>query len=200
MTHFNDNEDTYIDQIFKDINLSAKEIESKEFDNCQFEHCNFSETSLLNCKFYECKFTDCNLSMMQVKGCSFFDIIFENSKTIGINWTQASWPRIKLSSPFRFYKCAINHSSFFGLGLKEIVMVECNAKEVDFREADCTEANFTYTDFANSLFNKTNLTKANFTEALNYNIDIFYNDIKKAKFSMPEATNLLNCLDIELID
>ena len=79
-------------------------------------------------------------------------------------------------------------------------MIECCAHEVDFREADCTKADFSFTDFQNSLFNKTNLTQANFTEAINYNINIFFNQLKKAKFSLPEAQNLLRSLEIELVE
>ncbi len=196
----NEDQNFYINQNFTHINLSEKEIAAKEFDNCSFTGCNFTSTAFLNCKFYECKFINCNLSMLTVKGCSFFDIVFEETKAIGINWTQAAWSRIKLSSPFRFYKCILNDSSFYGLCLKEIVLVECKAEGVDFRETDCTEADFSYTDFSNSIFSKTDLTRANFSEAINYNIDIFNNKIKQAKFSLPEATSLLNHLDIELTD
>jgi len=200
MSNLNEDQDIYIDQDFTHLNLPGKEINSKEFDNCTFNGCNFSDAIFLNCKFYECKFINCNLSMITVIGSSFFDVAFEETKAIGINWAQAAWPRIKLNSPLRFYKCILNNSSFFGLGIKEIAMVDCKAKEADFREADCTEANFTYTDFGNSLFGKTNLTKADFSEAVNYNIDIFNNIITKAKFSLPEAMNLLSSLDIELVD
>ena len=77
--------------------------------------------------------------------------------------------------------------------MREVVMVECDAEDADFREADCTGADFTYTDFTKSLFGKTNLSKANFTDATNYYIDVFLNDIKKAKFTYPEVMNLLKC-------
>jgi len=196
----NDSQHYYQNLNFKDINLSLKTIEAKEFDNCTFSACNFTETKFQKCKFYECTFNKCNLSLMTVLNSSFFDIVFENSKAIGINWSNAAWPRIKVNSPLQFYKCVLNYSSFFGLCLREIIIVECNAEEVDFREADCTNATFTHTDFTKSLFSKTNLTKADFTEATNYNIDVFLNEIKKAKFSLPEATSLLRSLDIELID
>lgn len=200
MINLNDNQPSYIDMNFKDINFSQRKIDSKEFDNCTFNGCNFEETAFYKCKFYECIFINCNLSMIKVEKSTFFDTTFESSKAMGINWTNADWPRIKLSSPINFYKCALHYSSFFGLFIREIAIVECNATEVDFREADCTNANFSYTDFTMSLFSKTNLTKADFSEATNYYIDIFLNVITNAKFSIPEAMNLLRCLDIELID
>ncbi|MBS0358656.1 MAG: pentapeptide repeat-containing protein [Proteobacteria bacterium] len=197
---FNDDQSTYLNQNFKDIECLKKVIDSKEFDNCIFNGCNFSETEFYKCKFYECKFVNCNLSTINVRSTSFFDTIFEDSKMIGIDWNRAEWPRIKLSSPIQFYKCILNDSSFFGLSLRELVIVECSAHSVDFREADCSEADFSSTDFTDSLFNKTNLTKANFRDAINYNINIFFNETKKAKFSLPEAMNLLRHLDIELVD
>lgn len=187
-----------IEHKFQDIDLTNEEILSREFDNCFFINCNFSESKFSHCKFYECRFVNCNLSLAKVNGCSFFDTSFEDSKLIGLNWTEAAWPTIKLSNPLKFYKCVLNDTSFFGLCLREISMTECQAHDVDFRETDCTDADFTQTDFENSLFGKTNLTRADFTDAINYNIDIFLNEIKKAKFSLPEATSLLNCLDIQL--
>ena len=61
-------------------------------------------------------------------------------------------------------------------------------------------ANFTYTDFSHSLFGRTQLLRRISAEPSNYDIDIFNNKIKGAKFSRDEAIRLLNCLDIELMD
>jgi uncharacterized protein YjbI with pentapeptide repeats len=137
---------------------------------------------------------------LKINHSSFFDIVFEECKVIGINWTTAAWSRLKLSSPLKFNKCILNDSTFSGLYLSEIQMIECKAHDVDFREADCSQANFSYTDFHNSLFNHTNLTQANFCEAINYQINIYNNQIKQAKFTLPEAINLLTGLDIEIVE
>ena len=94
----------------------------------------------------------------------------------------------------------MNDGIFFGLSLEELVIEQCKAHDVDFREGNFTDSNFTYTDFSNSLFNKTNLTGVNFAEAISYNIDIYFNEIKRAKFSRHEAVRLLGSLDIELVD
>jgi len=200
MLNPDDGQNVYIQQNFKNINLAQARLNSKEFDNCIFKDCNFSETIFQNCKFYECEFTGCNLSLIKIKACNFFDVVFEDCKLIGINWTEATWPKVKLSSPFKFYKCSLNYASFFGLSMKEMIMTECSAKEVNFREADCTEANFSYTDFSGSLFNHTLLIRADFSEATNYDINVFENEVKKAKFSLPEAIRLLNYLDIEIVE
>lgn len=189
---------SYLSQHFKDLDWSEKNVDSTEFDNCTFSGCNFSHASFTQCKFHECHFIRCNLSLLKVAKCSFFDTFFEETKAIGINWTHAAWPNIKLVSPLRFNKCILNDSSFLGLSLAEMIMTECKAHDVDFRDADFTEADFSHTEFTNSLFNKTILKEANFAEAINYNINIFQNDVKRAKFTLPEAMSLLQHLDIEL--
>ncbi len=188
----------YINQHFKDLDLPASVFEDREFDNCLFIKCNLSDVQFKNCKFYECTFTDCNLSLLKVNGCSFTDVEFESCKAIGINWTAAAWSRLKLKSPFSFKECILNDSTFFGLSISEIKMINCKAHDVDFQEADCSHADFSSTDFHNSLFNKTNLTEANFSDAVNYNINIYFNEIKHAKFTLPDVMNLLNSLDIEI--
>lgn len=197
---FDSEQRIYLHQQYRDLQLSELEIKSKEFDNCIFTNCNFSGTYFNRCKFYECSFTGCNLSLVKVNQTSFFDIYFDKCKVIGINWTVAAWPSLKLSCPLKFTQCILNDSCFSGLSLREIEMSECKAHDVDFREADCSAANFMHTDFYNSLFNNTNLTEANFCEAINYRVNIYFNEIKQAKFSLPEATSLLNCLDIEIIE
>ncbi len=87
-----------------------------------------------------------------------------------------------------------------GLNLAELVLEECKAHYVDFRDGDFRDSNFSYCDFSNSLFNKTNLSGADFSEATEYNIDIYLNELRGAKFSRYEAVRLLECLEIELLD
>ena len=99
-----------------------------------------------------------------------------------------------------FTKCIINDSSFFGLNLPEIRIEECKAHDVDFREADINSAILDHTDFSHSLFNNTNLSSASFIESTNYDIDINFNNVRKAKFTRYEAVRLLESLDLELVD
>lgn len=190
----------YLSKSFKGLNMSSNELMSKEFDNCIFNNCDFSEAVLNKSKFIDCHFIKCNLSLIKIEQTKFLDVMFEECKAIGIDWTKASWSNFKLSSPIRFYKCIINDSSFFGLSLEEIVIEECKARDVDFREGNFSEANFSYTDFANGLFNNTNLTGANFMEAINYNIDVYFNVISRAKFTRCEAVRLLDSLGVDLVD
>ncbi len=190
----------HFSQVFNSLNLSYKKIESMIFEDCTFNKCNFSEAVLSESKFIDCEFSKCNLSIVKVEFSKFSDVVFNECKIIGVDWTTASWPNIKLCSQIKFYKCIINDSIFFGLNLAEIVIEECKAHDVDFRDGNFSDSDFSHTDFQGSMFNQTNLSGANFIEAINYNIDINFNNISKAKFSRYEAIKLLDSLDIELVD
>ena len=195
-----DEKSEYWSHTFKDLDCSHTEIDSKEFDGCTFIKCDFSEATFNRCNFVDCEFIDCNLSLVKIEYSKFSDVLFRESKLIGINWTKVAWPSLVFSSPIKFYKSIINDCIFFGLSLQEIVLEDCKAHDVDFREGDFSNGNFTYTDLAGSFFTNTNLSGADFSEATDYDINIYQNEIKRAKFSRYEAVGLLYSLEIELVD
>ena len=125
---------------------------------------------------------------------------FKRSKVIGVNWMEAAWDTAGFLRALSFEDCTINFSIFFGLALKEIIIKDCTALEADFTEADLTKADCRGTDFAKCRFMQTNLTEADFVGAKNYAIDARINTLKKTRFSLPEAENLLHSLDIVLVD
>lgn len=189
----------YFSEQFSGLNISKKELSGLLFEGCEFSDCDFSEAVLKKCKFTECYFHNCNLSVINPGYSQFRNVEFDSCKLLGINWTRADWPKVSFFKLLSFQRCILNDSSFLGLALEEMVLQECRAHDVDFRGANLREANLSFTDFSRSLFNKTNLSYADFTESINYDIDIYNNDIKKAKFSRYEAVRLLDCLNIELI-
>ncbi|QNJ99845.1 pentapeptide repeat-containing protein [Dyella telluris] len=190
----------YDDETFEDADFTGATLDGIRFHECSFRRCNFSEATLARCRFSDCDFTDCNLSLTRLTGSLFDAVHFTDCKMVGINWTQAHWPRVRLAKALAFHRCVLNDSSFFGLDLRECELVECRARDVDFTDANCEQADFSSTDLFESVFARTRLAGANFIDAQNYRIDIFTNDIKRARFSLPEAVALLDSLDIELQD
>lgn len=190
----------YISQTFTNQDFSGLEIASKEFEDCTFTGCNFSDATLKRCNFVDCEFVNCNLSNLELGYSKFSEVYFRDSKLVGVDWTKAAWSNFDFAAPIKFYKCIVNDSSFFGLSFQDFVLEDCKAHNVDFREGDFINSNFTYTDFTNSLFGKTNLGSADLSEATNYDIDVYRNEIKNAKFSRFEAARLLDSLEIELVD
>jgi fluoroquinolone resistance protein len=190
----------YADQTFQGARLEQTVVAGSEFHDCAFVRCSFAGATLRNCRFVRCTFQDCDLGLAQVPGSVFSDARFEDCKVIGVNWTEADWPAVRLGKPPAFLRCALNHSTFIGLNLHGIRMENCAAVDVDFREADLSGADFGGTDLANSLFAQTNLTETDLSRARNYAIAPAQNTLKGAKFSLPEAMSLLYNLDIVLVD
>jgi uncharacterized protein YjbI with pentapeptide repeats len=89
---------------------------------------------------------------------------------------------------------------FANLNLPDTVLSAKEFEDCEFRDGNFTGADFNHTDFAGALFGRTRLTSVDFTEAVNYDIDVFNNDIRKAKFSRYEAVRLLDSLEIELVE
>jgi uncharacterized protein YjbI with pentapeptide repeats len=116
----------------------------------------------------------------------------------GINWAQAHWTTIALTSLIFFNYCDISYSNFYELKLTELSLLNCKAQHVDFRGGDLAQSNFTGTDFANSEFMHTKLQAADFREAVNYNINPVENNVTEAKFSFPDVVNLLHSFEIDI--
>lgn len=189
---------SYTDETFSKLTLEEERIRGISFRNCQFKECKFLGTIFSKVKFSDCDFDSCDLSLSKFPGCTFSEVSFKNSKLAGINWTELSWPLIKLTSPIYFYNSNISHSSFFGLELADLLIEECKANDVDFREANLNHASFVGSDLQSSLFMHTNLKHADFTNAINYSIDVQFNEITQASFSFPDVIALLQHMDIKI--
>lgn len=190
----------YADVLFKALQLARTELVSSEFYDCAFLHSTFAESVFRRCRFVNCVFRDCDLSLVKVPESSFTSTRFENSKLIGVNWTEAHWPKAGLAKPVSFSKCVISHSTFIGLSLRSLELRDCVASDVDFREADLSRADFGASDLSGSIFGKTNLSGADLSRACNYGIDPGQNTLKRAKFSLPEAMSLLHSMDVVLTE
>jgi fluoroquinolone resistance protein len=188
----------YADHIFKDVSQDHGEVVSGEFYDCVFLRCSFDESVFRNCRFANCVFRECDLSLMRVPDSRFTSTRFENSKVVGVNWTEADWPQAGLGNPIGFFTSAISHSTFMGLSLRDIEIRNCVAIDVDFREANLSRADFAGTDLSRCLFSSTDLSEADLSRARNYLIDPGQNVLRQARFSLPEAMSLLYSLDIVL--
>lgn len=200
MTSIISSQAQYTDLVFKEIRLDHVEVVSTEFHDCVFFHSSFVESVFRSCKFIACTFRECDLSLAKVPGSRFTSSRFEGCKVMGVNWSEADWPKSGLANPIGFLECAISHSTFIGLSLRDIKISGCLAVDVDFRESDLSQADFGGTDLEQSLFGNTDLSAADLSRARNYHIDPSQNIVRQAKFSLPEAMSLLHSMDIVLVD
>jgi fluoroquinolone resistance protein len=192
----------YEQETFSDIVFDEQTLEEVNFIGCEFIKCDFHESILKNCVFRDCNFKQCDLNLIQVDGSTFQDVYFIKCKMIGINWSRASWGKTsfhQLIKKINFIECIINYNTFMNIHLPKIQMEKCIAKEVNFNETDLSKSSLRYTDFEGAMFAHTNLTETDMSKAENYSIDPLQNTLKKTRFSLPEALNLLYSLDIEIV-
>jgi fluoroquinolone resistance protein len=180
---------------YEKVVFSGQFLDKIEFYNCTFLFCDFTKAKLSRCEFEKCTFISCDLSLLNFGGSGLSDVKFTKSKLIGILWES-------VRNPYRysFEECKLDNSSFYGLNLRNLVIKGCSARDADFTRSDLTKAIFSDTDLLNSRFSNTNLSFADLSSALYYNIDPSNNKIKKAIFSYPEVTSLLNSFDIIIKD
>lgn len=138
--------------------------------------------------------------MIAIPGSRFYEVSFNDCKLSGVNRTQAYWPAFNLTTELQLNKSILTDSSFHGLKLHELKMVDCRLYEVDFSECDLAGSVITGCDLSGSLFNNTNLRSADFSDSRNFNINVLKNPLVNAKFSRQEAVILLEILGIELVD
>ena len=127
-----------------------------------------------------------------------YEYLFNDSKLLGINWTEAKYSQYKISCNLEFYNSILNLSNFFGLFLKKSIIKKCVCKEVDFILSNLESSIFESSDFPGSIFENTNLTNVDFRNAKNYNISTYTNKIHGSKFSFPEVISLFKDLNIEI--
>lgn len=185
----------YSDHKIIDADFSSTTLFDNSYERCTFTNCDFVECTLDSCNFDNCTFISCNLSILKIKDSTFRNVKFKNSKMVAINWSKASIP-ISIG----FDNCIINNSSFYQLDLRKIGITDCTAKNVDFEGTNLQGAILYNTDFEGSSFIKTNLQFADFSTSKNYYIDPRNNNIRKAKFSIPEAFSFFAALGVDLVD
>lgn len=184
--------ETIEDKVFNNIDYSFEQFESNEFENCSFVNCKMSDLDLSGHTFLECEFIGCDLSNSKLKETSFKDVRFHDCKLLGLLFNSCS----ELLLSFTFINCQMNLTSFHLLKIKGIEFIECNLTEADFSDADLTKVKFNNCDLSRAIFNYTNLEGADFRTSYNFSIDPELNKMKKAKFSLNNATGLLDKYNI----
>jgi len=181
---------------FEGLDGRSQAVLHRSFDECAFIGCKFLEVDFTGSRFVDCAFLKCDLSLMRIKDCSFINAKFEESKLVGVNWTEALWPEKDSLNSIDFFNCILSQSTFSGLKLKKMKLMGCTASDADFAEADMAQSDCRKTDFSGSRFMHTDLSGADFRDAKNYVIHPGLNKLSKARFSFPEVMSLLFHLDI----
>lgn len=191
----------YNEEAFHQIEKIEEEIVSRIFEDCLFEDCRFQSVKLVDCRFTGCHFKNCVLSSLNSKNTQTMGNSFEDCRISGVDWASLLDPR-KLDMGFLPFDslehCQLRDCVFFGMRLKKVDFHGLDLSGCYFDECDLSEADFKGCMLKGTSFQNNNLVQADFRNATDYLFSILNNRTAKAKFSLPEAYNLLSALDIVL--
>lgn len=162
-------------------------MQTGEYENCTFKNCNFEYADFSGFKFNDCEFTDCNLSMANLNSTAFRDVIFKDSKMLGLAFDSCN----DFGLSFKFENCLLSNSIFYKLSLRKTVFKDCVLHEADFTESDLRNAAFLNCDLSGATFDRTNLEQTDFRTAFNFAFNPDNNKMKCAKFLASNLSGLL---------
>ncbi len=180
---------------FEKIDFREDKLAVGSYEECRFINCNFNSVDLSGMTFMNCTFEDCDGTLVKLKNTSLQEVKFLNCKLLGVQFSDCRKFLLELD----FENCMLKLSHFAQMKLKNSHFKNCDLQEADFSEAELTGISFENCDLLQTTFFHTNLEQSNFTSAFNYSINPETNRLRKAKFSIPGVTGLLDTYGIEIV-
>lgn len=177
----------------KVINEEA-EYDNLGFSDCSFYNCSFLDISVIESRFSNCEFHNCIIGNIKFTNVNALNCQFINCILIGIDWSDLQEGKLVPFSEFN--KCTLRYNYFINFNLMKQKYDGCTFEGCTFEQCNLSEASFRDTELSETRFIQNDLRKCDFSNAQNYSINIKENLIKQAKFSFPEAINLLKELEI----
>ncbi len=173
------------------------------YHNILFAQCTFDQAKLTGVTFSACEFDECtiiasDLSLTDLTDCVFKETRLAGSRSVGVNWTKTRWPDKPLEPPIQFTESILDYSIFTGLNLRDLVMRDCRAHDVDFSECDLNSAVLDGTDLTGARFVDTNLSRVSLLRATNYFIDPVTSRVKGAVVDVPEGLSILKAIGVRI--
>ena len=192
------NSNYYEGQSFQGLRLQEETFTGLQFVDCNFTHCSLDSCTLRHCDFSGCVFLRCRVSALKAETVQMKFGEFEECVLTGVNWSLLQ-PAGRFSEPIsRMERCRLKYNSFSNLNLARFDFSGSELVETIFAECKLSESSFQGCGLQNTEFFKCDLRKADFREAVGYRIDVLNNEVKNARFSLPEAMRLLGPLGIQL--
>lgn len=182
------------EEVFNSENISElSSLKGGEFICCEFNDLDLNGLDASGAKFIECKFNNSNLSNLNLLGATLRDVSFGDCKCVGINFSECN-----NLFDLRFKRASLDYTSFVDCSLNSSSFIESSFKEADFSQGTFENCDFSNSNLLGANFSKANMKGSNFSHAINFYIDITNTNLKKCKFTMPEALNLLGPFGIEI--
>ena len=181
------------------LSFAGEAFESCDFADCVFVDCSFSKCELDHTTLNECRFVRCEITGLRSVSSSVQSLDFEDCRLNEIEWaplmSNGAFP-----DPIHTLKgCSLKYNTFTEMNFNRFDF--SNGNEIVgsmFAKCEMQLASFKGTELHETEFYQCDLRKADFREATGYKVDILGSRLKDARFSLPEAVNLLADLKIKL--
>ncbi|MDE8731710.1 pentapeptide repeat-containing protein [Eubacteriales bacterium DFI.9.88] len=171
-------------------------VEDCIFTDCIFKECRFLEMEIRHCSFKSCTFQSCTILNNDFKFTDATDNRFEGCSVIGMAWNEVEKEN-NIMLPFSaFEACTLKHNLFVGFKMKKFRFDDCDLIGSSFQQCDLKDSSFRRAGLKDVSFQQNNLTGADFRDAQDYLISLENNQLKKAKFTFPDAIRLLSATGI----
>jgi uncharacterized protein YjbI with pentapeptide repeats len=169
-------------------------LKGKRYYDCKLVDARLAHQTLGASEWIDCEFINCDLSSSNLGALRLRSCLFINCRLTGVNWAG-----IHDLDEVSFRECKLNDSIFMTMDLRNFKFSDCQLTGVDFSEANLEGVKLEGCELSKATFRQTNLKKSDFSTARNYSIGVADNQMKDAKFSLPEAMSLLQGLGIKLV-
>ena len=184
---------------FADLSFTEEAFEDCDFTDCMFVDCSFTKCELDHTTLNECKFVRCEITGLRSTHSSVQSLDFEDCRLNEIEWaplmSNGAFP-----DPIHTLKeCSLKYNTFTEMNFNRFNFSDGNEIVGSmFAKCEMQLANFKGVELHETEFYQCDLRKADFRDATGYKVDILGSRLKDAKFSLPEAVNLLADLKIKL--
>lgn len=189
------NQQYYENTTFENEDFSKHVFDDFTFSNCVFVKCKFTDCSFKKANVWQCTFQECDFSLVNLKDAVLRDVLFENSKLMGINFSSCD---TKLFFSIKIINSLAQFCNFLDLTMEKSSFKESRVIQSKFLGTNLKKSCFVAADLTGTVFQQCDLRQANFKKAINYRIHPCENKIPKAQFSFPECIGILQALDIVL--
>lgn len=185
-------------ELFSSITQKGVRIEDRSFTDCEFVDCVFEDLQLVNITFLDCAFSNCQFNQVSGFGSRMRSSKFTDCTLKTITWSQ--WASgSSFYDPFTLLQnCKLRYVQFTEMNLNRFHFSGCEIADSLFGDCKLASADFRGCNLERTEFFRCDIEKADFRDALGYQVDIMNCKLKGAKFSVPEAINLLGGLGIKL--
>lgn len=189
----------YCGETFSKLDRAGEGLSSRLFEDCLFTGCRLEGALVENCQFSGCRFEGCKITAPKFRATQMLSCDFADCALSGVDWSALLDERKREMGflPFDSLSgCSLRHCVFFGLDLKSFNFSRTDLSGSVFDGCHLEGASFQECRLGGASFAQNDLSGADFRGAEEYFFSLESNRVKGARFSLPEAVNLLSALGV----